>query len=85
VTFNAGNHPITGPGTTWGVYEVGADPLGPAGLTAGYHHTLRAIVARYKPVQWVPWEYYFYLPSGGQIRLQARVNFTDPDYVYYSP
>lgn len=82
--FDPGEHPITGPGTIWGVFAVGSK-LGPEGLTAEYHHTLRSIVRRYKPAQWVPWEYYFYLSGGEIIRLRGRANPNDPDYVYYTP
>lgn len=84
LTFPAGEHPITGPGVVWGLFTVG-DRLGPDGLTAEYHHLLRAIVRRLKPVQWVPWEYRFELASGGTIAIQGRVNPQDPDYVYYTP
>jgi hypothetical protein len=83
--FEDGEHPITGPGETWDPFQNYPVQLGPQGMTAEYHQLLRAIVKRLKPVQWVPWEYYFYLPGGELIRIQGRVNPFDPDYTYYTP
>jgi hypothetical protein len=82
--FAAGTHPITGPGRIWGGQMLPFQ-LGPAGMTAAYHNLLRTIVRRYKPAQWVPWEYRFTLPSGSLIRIQGRPNPSDPDYIYYTP
>ena len=84
IGFDANEHSITGPGPIWGEYATGSK-LGPDGLTAEYHHRLRAIVRRYKPARWVPWEYYFYLAGGEIIRIRGRANPNDPDYVYYTP
>jgi hypothetical protein len=82
--FEEGDHPITGPGTFWGGYLVGTSVLGPEGLTLEYYNQLRAIVKRYKPVQWIPWEYQFILPGGAHtIRLIGTSRPTDPYYVYY--
>ena len=85
LVFEPGEHPLTGPGLVWDPFQLYPVQLGPDGMTAEYHHLLRSIIARLKPVRWVPWEYYFDLPAGGQIRIQGRVNPLDPDYVYYTP
>jgi hypothetical protein len=81
LVFEEGDHPITGPGTLWGLFVVGTDVLGPEGLTAAYHNQLRTIVKRYKPIQWVPWQYRFAI-AGGEIKLRGRVGF-DPDHIYF--
>lgn len=82
--FEEGDHPITGPGTAWGLFIVGTDVLGPEGLTLDYYLHLRAIVKRYKPVQWIPWQYQFILPGGlHTITLQGTSRPLDPYYVYY--
>jgi hypothetical protein len=81
--FAEGDHPITGPGTIWGLYVLGVDHLGPDGLTAEYAHQLRAIVKRYKPIQWIPWQFQFALAGGHTISLQGSARPLDPFYVYY--
>lgn len=82
--FEEGDHPITGPGIVWGDYVLGEDHLGPEGLTPEYIHQLRAIVKRYKPIQWIAWQFHFILPGGlHQIALQGAIRPEDPYYVYY--
>jgi hypothetical protein len=83
LVFEDGDHPITGPGTIWGEHVVGTTVLGPEGLTADYIHQLRAIVRRYKPIQWIPWQYHFVLPGGHLVALQGTARQEDPYYVYY--
>lgn len=83
LVFEEGDHPITGPGTLWGLFIVGTDVLGPDGLTSEYYNQLRTIVKRYKPIQWIPWQYHFVLPGGHLVALQGTPRPLDPYYVYY--
>lgn len=49
-----GSHPVTGPAAPWGSFSWGDGTLwGPAGITAEQIYTLRAIIAKWKPGQWV--------------------------------
>lgn len=81
--FEEGDHPVTGPGTVWGLFVVGETPLGPEGFTQDYGQRLRTIVKRYKPIQWIPWQYRFLLAGGHVVTLQGAARPLDPDYVYY--
>lgn len=49
-----GSHPVTGPAAPWGSFAWGDGTLwGPAGITLLQIFTLRAIIAKWKPGQWV--------------------------------
>jgi hypothetical protein len=49
-----GSHPVTGPGAGWGSFNWGDGTLwGPAGITFAQIFTLRSIIAKWKPGQWV--------------------------------
>lgn len=83
VTLPAGEHPITGVGALVGTMVVGTDTVGPAGLTPEYNQLLRSLARRYKPVQWVPWDFRFQLAAEEYINLQGLRRFEDPNYVYH--
>lgn len=87
VFFADGDHPVTGEGVLCGSGEAicGAFNCGPEGLTATYINTLKDIIGRYKPVQWVPWNISFELPDSSIINLQGHKRFDDPDYEYHTP
>jgi hypothetical protein len=49
-----GSHPVTGPAAPWGSFTWGDGTLwGPTGITLEQIFTLRAIIAKWKPGQWV--------------------------------
>jgi hypothetical protein len=78
------NSPLIGPGLSWGAHRVGLDVLGPFGGSEQYFGTLRSIVARNKPIQWIPWEYHFPLAdASGTVRIRGSIR-TYPDPVYFS-
>ena len=85
VTFDEGDHPITGPGELCGGGALCGDgsACGPEGLTSTYLFQLRNIVRRMKPVDYVPWNYEFVLSGGtDKIVLMGHYRFEDPDYSY---
>jgi hypothetical protein len=51
--FPLGSHPVTGAGEKWGAFNWGSALWGPAGLTAEAAFTMRSIVRKWKPAQWV--------------------------------
>lgn len=81
--FPPGSHPITGPGALQGPSIQGATKQGPEGLTIEFYETLKSIVLRHKPAQWVCWDFIFEL-GGTEIRLQSHKRFRDPEFVYFS-
>lgn len=49
-----GSHPVTGPGVPWGSFLWGdGTTWGPTGITYAQIFTLRSIIAKWKPGQWV--------------------------------
>lgn len=49
-----GSHPVTGPAAPWGSFSWGGGTLwGPTGITAVQIFTLRSLIAKWKPGQWV--------------------------------
>lgn len=90
LNFPAGTHPVTGlggfiVGTAGGT--VGISRLGPAGLQsaagATYLNTLKDVLKRMKPAQWIVWDIVFEVTPGVlYIYLQYKPRFADPHYAY---
>lgn len=60
VFFPAGTHPVTSPGPLVGSFTVGDGTIiGPEGITPEQIYTLRAIVRKWKPGDWVCRGFYF--------------------------
>jgi hypothetical protein len=54
VFFPMGSHPVTGPGPRWGQFQWGDGTLwGPSGITRVDLYTIRSIVRKWKPGDWV--------------------------------
>ncbi len=85
VNFPDGSHPITGAADELGDGSLLGDgsTLGPAGLTAAHFTLLKSIAARYKPVQWVVWDFEFVVgASTFRVMVHPRV---DPAFVSEAP
>lgn len=85
-----GSHPVTGgTGFLMGTDVVGTDRIGPAGIDSAtgesYYRLLRSIAKRYKPLQWIVWDFEFEYSTGKYIRLMGKPRFNDALYVYQDP
>jgi len=85
-----GSHPVTsGTGFIVGTDVVGVKRIGPQGIDSEtgerYYRLLTAICKRYKPMQWVVWDFEFENTPGNFIRLQGKKRFKDAAYVYDGP
>lgn len=72
VQFPDGVSTVSGSAPTVGSFNFGdGTRLGPAGLTPEFYQTLKAVARRFKPVQWVAWDFEFIL-SGTTYRSMAH-------------
>lgn len=53
IVFPLGTHTVTAAGPAYGSFNWGATNYGPVGLTADTAATIRGIIAKWKPVQWI--------------------------------
>jgi len=54
VWFPLGTHPVTSPGQAWGSFSWGdGTRYGPTGLTPELAQTIRGIIKKWKPVEWI--------------------------------
>jgi len=54
VWFPIGTHPVTSAGAVWGSFNYGDGTVyGPGGLTVAIATTLRGIIKKWKPVEWI--------------------------------
>jgi hypothetical protein len=89
VDFALGTHPVSIGGAAVGSAVVGTSRLGPTGIGSAsgeiYWRQLNTVTKRYKPLQWVPWDFEFEYSSGKFIRLMGHKRFRDANYVYQDP
>lgn len=80
VNFPEGSHPVTGSAAAWGAFAWGdGTKYGPAGLTPEFVALCKSVARRYKPVQWVVWDFEYVL-SGVTYRSMIR-HRVDPAFV----
>lgn len=81
VQFPEGSHPVTGSANTYAGGQTFGDgsTYGPAGLTQEYFSLLKSVSRRYKPAQWVAWDFEFVL-SGITYRSMVHPR-VDPAFV----
>lgn len=89
VRFPLGTHSVTGGGAVVGTAVVGTDRIGPNGINSSsgqtYYRQVRDIAKRYKPLQWIVWDFEFEYSSGKYVRLMGKPRFNDAAYVYQDP
>jgi hypothetical protein len=65
VSIPEGSHAVTAVGPAYGSFKWGDGTVyGPLGLTREVHSTIKAVIAKWKPVQWICREVRFQLGGG---------------------